>query len=104
MEKIIRRYKRMAVLEVAAVGIIALFMLAVWQFDAYSLKQWIPGAQISNPVTAFCFLLCSLSFFLLTSDRRGLHRLGFGFACGVVVLAGTKLSEFYFDYVSGADL
>ena len=104
MEKIINRYKRAAVLEVAAVSIIALFMLSVWMFDAFWLKQWIPGGQVSNPVTAFCFVVLSSSFFLITARQRMLRRLGFSFSCMILLLAGIKLSETFLNYVSGADL
>src|SRR5687768_11960724 len=104
MEKLINRYKRAAAVEVAMVCCIGLFQLAVWLFDAFWVKPWIPGGQISNPVTAFCFVLSSFSFFLITARRSSLRNIGFGFSCVVLLLACIKLSESFFRYVSGVDL
>ncbi|MBL7742292.1 MAG: PAS domain S-box protein [Chitinophagaceae bacterium] len=72
---------------------IALLVLAGWQFDVNRLLHPLPGLVAMNPVTAVCFILSSLSFLLLNSGNktRGIRSAASILAAMVTLVAVLKL-------------
>lgn len=62
------RFRRYAKVLVAIAFLIGLMSLIGWQFDIRFLKRPIPGLAAMNPTTAMCFILCTSSFILITSN------------------------------------
>lgn len=93
---------RVAVFIVLATG---LLVIAGWQFDQVLLKQFLPGSVAMNPMSAFSFLLCSLSFILLLAKEKTKLRLTIASALLLLVLliALLKLAAFMHLFDVGID-
>lgn len=69
----------------AAVGFaVAVLILLGWVFDLTILKSGLPGQRATQPLSAICFALCSISLGLSTERRVLCHLLSR--ACAIVVL------------------
>lgn len=73
----------------AAVIIISMLVLAGWEWDVAILKRPIPRLVAMNPVTALLFVVCSISFLLITAKKPASWKLVAGRTLAVFVsLAG----------------
>jgi signal transduction histidine kinase len=81
---------------------IACLALSGWVFSIPHLISVVPGLVPMNPVSATCFILASLSLWLLSRRHRATASTALAriLACTVVLVAASRLAT----YVSGADL
>lgn len=77
------------------ISIIALMVLAGWQWQTPLLKSMAPRLVSMNPVTALCFIFLISSFFLLTryTDSRNARITGL---CLLALVMLTALLKFFF--------
>lgn len=75
---------------------IAVLVLIGWQFDVGLLKSISAQMVAMNPVTAFCFILASISFLLHTHPRRTkcMIRISYLFSSIILLTAGIVLTNF----------
>ena len=79
-------FKKYATINVVAVLIIALLVLAGWEFDIIFFRKPITNAIAMNPMTAVAFVFAALSFLLLQPDRFKKNFLFAGWVLAVVVI------------------
>lgn len=103
MKNLVYQYKQVAFINSILVFVLSAFIIVVWQFDLVFLINLFPGKQISNPVTAFCFLLTAMSFVCLTYDNRGFQRVGRVIGLAVLVVALLRFIEIIFSFRTDAD-
>ncbi|HZJ35682.1 MAG TPA: PAS domain S-box protein [Gillisia sp.] len=71
----------------AAVMVLGILVLLGWTFDIDFLKRPFSGLVSMNPLTATCFILSSLSLFMLAGDHKTRREQHVGFALAYIVLA-----------------
>ena len=85
---------------IVIVLLIAIFVLAGWEFDIDFFKHPLPGTKAMNPAAAVAFIFSSVSFFLLTSSSysRRKQNLGSFFAIAVLLIGGLKFFSIILDF------
>lgn len=87
--------KRMSYIFTACVTFLGILVYLGWIFDIDILKRVVATQVAMNPVTAICFILSSLSLYMLMdSDKHGWRRrAGYIFAYLVLLVGISKLSS-----------
>jgi len=70
------------------VVVLSLLVFTVWQFDLVNIKNAFPDKQISNPVTALCFIFLAVALPACAADKSSLNSVGKALAL-VVFTIGT---------------
>lgn len=103
MEKLICQFKRAGLVNIIIVLVLSFLILAGWLFYDSPIKNLFPGNQLSNPVTAVCFLLAGLSFILLINKEKNFNLFGKFLAIIIVITGSIKFLEIFINSDFGID-
>src|SRR5947209_15543498 len=103
MQTIIRRHRKLSLLNLIIVVVISLLILIAYQFDLLYLKNIFVGKQLSNPVTALCLLLSGTSLYCLSKRSGKLNEVGKILAILVFITGVFRFIESLISYTSGID-
>ena len=103
MQTIIRRHRKLSLLNLFLVSFISLVVIIAYQFNLLFLKYLFVGKQLSNPVTALCLLLSAAALLCLSKPVKLLNELGKMLAMLVFITGIFRFIESLFAYTSGID-
>src|SRR5579875_1602967 len=103
MLQILERHKRLSQLNCACILFISGIVLFAYQFDASIFKNLFLGKQLSNPVTAVCFLVSVVSLYGVTGESRRRRAIGQILASLVFCIGLIRFTESFTEYITGID-
>jgi signal transduction histidine kinase len=103
MVDISTHFKRIVFISSALIIAISISVLLVWQFDILTIKNAFPDRQISNPVTALCFISSVLALHFLSKKETGLKIGGVALASVVLLVGGLVFSSIVFGFQISID-
>src|ERR1051325_1733699 len=91
---------------VAVILLIAVLVLAGWQFDNHYLIRLMPKLPAMNPATAAAFICFGVSYFILTGKTSStfIQKTGQAFALIVLLIGVVKFSGVLFGFDLKIDL
>lgn len=99
-----RNFRRTSGYFIGAVIVIAVLVLAGWEWDVELLRRPVFGAVAMNPMTAVCLLVAAMSFYLIENKQPYLWRAGAFCAVFVMLVALLRLENLYHGFPFQVDL
>jgi PAS domain S-box-containing protein len=97
------RSRKFFLLATITLFIISLLVLAGWQFDIQVFKRILPNFIAMNPVTAICFILCTLSLFYFSKPGKRSHAIATSLSFIVFGIGFIKMTSFIFHFPVNID-
>jgi PAS domain S-box-containing protein len=100
MENIISRYKKIAKVNLIIVSLLSILILLAWHTGSVFIRNLLPKNQLSNPVTAICFIILSASLYFSLGNKVLTGKI-----CSFIVflISLIKVGEILFNYSSLVD-
>lgn len=103
MQQILERHKRLSQINSLCILLLSGTVLFAYQFNELALKNLFLGKQLSNPITAICFILSAISLYGVTNENRKMQNAGQLVALLVLATGLIRFTESFTPYVTGID-